>query len=129
MFKVCRGNFKLYNFELDLFTLIDNTIYPRCMDDQYSYYKESVNRKVNLKILLNVTSLHAQKQVQLHLLWMKIKLPHLGYEQQIYTFLLISARQQLCPLQNQCKSQFQCVLDVWIQLIFVWKQGDLFQFS
>ena len=27
------------------------TIYSRCMDDQYSYYEETVNRKVNLKIL------------------------------------------------------------------------------
>ena len=32
------------------------SIYPRCMDDQYSYFEETVtcNRKVNLKILENV---------------------------------------------------------------------------
>ena len=27
------------------------SIYPRCMDNQYSYYEETVNRKVNLKIV------------------------------------------------------------------------------
>ena len=79
MFKVCRRNFKLYNFELEcgfcnlicfivpVYTIMawnladvfypdwkhnnNCTIYPRCMDDQYSYYEETVNRKVNLKIL------------------------------------------------------------------------------
>ena len=27
------------------------TIYPRCMDDQYSYYEQTVNRNVNQKTL------------------------------------------------------------------------------
>ena len=71
MFKVCGRNFKLYNFEVEcvfcslsaslfpwipiwlgiiqkmtIFTLIRCIIYPRCMDDQYSYYDETLNRKV-----------------------------------------------------------------------------------
>ena len=37
------------------YTLIGNIImakiFPRFMDDQYSYYEETVNRKVNMKIL------------------------------------------------------------------------------
>ena len=41
--------------EVDYFTLIGNnnncTLYPKCIDDQYSYYEETVNRKVNMKIL------------------------------------------------------------------------------
>ena len=80
MFKEYRRNFKLYNFELecgfcslicfivpmytnmawnpadvDYSILTGNnnncTIYPRCIVDQYSYYGETVNRKVNLKIM------------------------------------------------------------------------------
>ena len=61
MFKVCRRNFKLYNFQLGggfcslawnpaanvdniTFLKFDNncTIHPRCKDDQYLYYEETV---------------------------------------------------------------------------------------
>ena len=74
MFKVCRRNFKLDNFELeygfyslicfivpvytnmawnpadvDYFIMMGNnnncTLYPRCIDDQYSHYEQTVDRK------------------------------------------------------------------------------------